>query len=101
MLTDIQIAQQAKLRPIAEIAEQLNLAPEEVELYGPYKAGSTKVYNRLKTVPMANSSTLPPLLLHLPERQDCDHHRRPRPSASLARTLLPAFANRLSGLPSG
>ncbi|HHT68568.1 MAG TPA: formate--tetrahydrofolate ligase [Firmicutes bacterium] len=52
MLTDIQIAQQAKLRPITEIAEKLNLTPDEVELYGKYKAKvDTKVYDRLKDRP--------------------------------------------------
>lgn len=52
MLSDIAIAQQAKLRPIAEIAEQLNLTPDEVELYGKYKAKvDTKVYDRLKDRP--------------------------------------------------
>ena len=31
MLTDIEIAQQTKLRPIAEIAEELHVCPEELE----------------------------------------------------------------------
>lgn len=52
MLSDIQIAQQAKLRPIEEIAKQLDLTPDEVELYGKYKAKvDTKVYDRLKDRP--------------------------------------------------
>lgn len=52
MLSDIQIAQQAKLRPIGDIAEQLGLTPDEVELYGKYKAKvDTKVYDRLKDRP--------------------------------------------------
>ncbi len=36
--TDIAIAQAAKLRPVAEIAAELGLADDEVELYGKYKA---------------------------------------------------------------
>ena len=36
--TDIAIAQAAKLRPIADIAAELGLAEDEVELYGKYKA---------------------------------------------------------------
>jgi formate--tetrahydrofolate ligase len=36
--SDIAIAQAAKLRPIAEIAAELGLADDEVELYGKYKA---------------------------------------------------------------
>ena len=36
--TDIEIAQAAKLRPIADIAAELGLADDEVEQYGKYKA---------------------------------------------------------------
>ena len=36
--TDIAIAQAAKLRPVAEIATELGLADDEIELYGKYKA---------------------------------------------------------------
>lgn len=38
MLTDIEIAQQTKLRPIAEIAEELGVRTEELEPYGRFKA---------------------------------------------------------------
>jgi formate--tetrahydrofolate ligase len=36
--TDIEIAQAAKLRPIADVAAELGLADDEIELYGKYKA---------------------------------------------------------------
>ncbi len=37
MNTDLQIAQSAKLRPVIEIAEQLGLGPDDIDLYGsPY-----------------------------------------------------------------
>ncbi len=36
--TDIAIAQAAKLRPIADVAAELGLADDEVDLYGKYKA---------------------------------------------------------------
>jgi len=36
--TDIEIAQAAKPRPIADVARELGLADDEVELYGKYKA---------------------------------------------------------------
>lgn len=37
MYTDLQIAQSAKLRPVIEIAEQLGLGPDDIDLYGsPY-----------------------------------------------------------------
>ncbi|MBO5287061.1 MAG: formate--tetrahydrofolate ligase [Clostridia bacterium] len=41
MLTDIEIAQGAKLKPISEIANQIGLLPEEYEPYGHYKAKIT------------------------------------------------------------
>lgn len=41
MLTDIQIAHQAKLKPVSEIASSLGILPDELELYGNYKAKIT------------------------------------------------------------
>ncbi|MBO5092121.1 MAG: formate--tetrahydrofolate ligase, partial [Clostridia bacterium] len=41
MLTDIEIAQSAKLNHISEIANQIGLLPEEYEPYGYYKAKIT------------------------------------------------------------
>jgi len=38
MKTDIQIAQAAKMRPIVEIAREIGLQEDEIELYGQYKA---------------------------------------------------------------
>jgi formate--tetrahydrofolate ligase len=38
MLTDIEIAQRATLRPITEIARRLDLTEDDLELYGRYKA---------------------------------------------------------------
>jgi formyltetrahydrofolate synthetase len=38
MPTSLEIAQEASLRPIAEIAEELGLRPDEYDLYGKYKA---------------------------------------------------------------
>lgn len=47
--SDIEIAQEAKLLPIQEIAEQLDLTEEEWEPYGRYKAKiSLDVMDRLK-----------------------------------------------------
>src|SRR5690554_7443961 len=49
MKSDIQIAQEANMRPILEIAEQLGLGEEDLELYGKYKAKvSPKVWDRIK-----------------------------------------------------
>lgn len=38
MLTDVQIAQSAQMKPIKEIADQLGLSEDDLELYGKYKA---------------------------------------------------------------
>ena len=38
MLTDLEIAQKAKMSNIIEIAKTIDLAPEDIELYGNYKA---------------------------------------------------------------
>ena len=38
MKTDIQIATEAKMLPISEIAAKLNIEADELELYGKYKA---------------------------------------------------------------
>ena len=38
MLSDIELAQQAKLKPIADIARELGIQEDELEPYGRYKA---------------------------------------------------------------
>lgn len=38
MLSDIEIAQSAKIKPISEIAESLGISSDDLELYGKYKA---------------------------------------------------------------
>ena len=44
MKTDIQIAQEAKLMPITEVAEQLGISFDDLELYGKYKAKLSDEY---------------------------------------------------------
>lgn len=52
MLTDIEIAQQAKMKKITEIAANLGIEEEEIEPYGHYKAKlSQKLFNRLADKP--------------------------------------------------
>lgn len=36
--SDIEIAQEGTLKPILQVAEELGIEPDELELYGPYKA---------------------------------------------------------------
>lgn len=52
MGSDIEIARAAKMRPIAEIAEDIGILPEELELYGRYKAKvSLDLLKRLESAP--------------------------------------------------
>ena len=52
MPSSLEIAQEAELRPIGEIAEEAGLEPDEYDLYGKYKAKvSLDVLERLKDTP--------------------------------------------------
>ena len=49
MKTDVEIAQEAVIRPIGEIAEKLGLTSDEIEQYGKYKAKITlSAFERVK-----------------------------------------------------
>jgi formate--tetrahydrofolate ligase len=53
MLTDLEIAQSAHLKPIVEIARDLGLEEDDIELYGKYKAKvSLQVLEKLKDHPL-------------------------------------------------
>ena len=50
--SDIEIAQNAKLKPITEIAKDLGLSTDDIEQYGKYKAKiRPEVFQRLKDKP--------------------------------------------------
>lgn len=52
MLTDIEIAQSAKMEPIGKIAEKIGIMEDELEFYGKYKAKlSSDVWERVKNNP--------------------------------------------------
>ncbi|MCK4258558.1 MAG: formate--tetrahydrofolate ligase [Halanaerobiales bacterium] len=52
--SDIEIAQEAKMQPIKEIAAKLNLSENDIELYGDYKAKiKLDVYKKLENAPDA------------------------------------------------
>ena len=52
MKTDVQIAQEAKMLPISEIADSLGIKEDELDLYGKYKAKvSLDVLSRLEDKP--------------------------------------------------
>jgi len=49
VISSLEIAQAATLRPVTELASELGLEPEELSLYGPYKAKiQTSVLDRLR-----------------------------------------------------
>src|SRR5919108_4643423 len=46
--SDIEIAQEAKIKPILQVAKELGIRENELELYGPYKAKiKLEILNRL------------------------------------------------------
>jgi len=50
--SDIEIAQAGTLKPIVQVAEELDILPDELELYGPYKAKvKLEILERLKDRP--------------------------------------------------
>ncbi len=50
--SDIEIAQEAKLKPILQVAAELGIRENELELYGPYKAKiKLEILERLKNKP--------------------------------------------------
>ena len=46
MKTDIQIAQEATMLPIKEVAAQLDISEDDLELYGKYKAKLSDEYQK-------------------------------------------------------
>ena len=49
MKTDIEIAKEAVMKPIGEVAEKLGISLDELELYGKYKAKlSDELWDRIK-----------------------------------------------------
>lgn len=52
MKTDIDIALEAEMKPIQEVAERLDIVEDELDLYGKYKAKLTdELWNRIKDRP--------------------------------------------------
>lgn len=52
MLTDVEIAQSAKMKPISEIAKKVGLEDDDLELYGKYKSKiALEAINRLENNP--------------------------------------------------
>lgn len=50
--TDLEIAQESDIKPISQVAEELGIFAEELEMYGPYKAKvRLEILDRLKDVP--------------------------------------------------
>lgn len=52
MKSDVEIAQDAVMRPVADVARELQVTDDELELYGKYKAKvSLKLWDRVKSRP--------------------------------------------------
>ena len=52
MLSDIEIAQSTKLRPILDVARDVGLAEDDLEYYGKYKAKvSPKTFDKMSDRP--------------------------------------------------
>ena len=52
MLSDIEIAQSTQLKPIVQVAKELGIEEEELELYGRYKAKlNQSLFQRLRDKP--------------------------------------------------
>jgi len=59
MLSDLEIAQRAKMKPILELAREIGLEEEELDLYGRYKAKvSLEALERLKDRPNGHYITV-------------------------------------------
>ena len=76
MLSDIEIAQSTTLRPIAEIAAELGIQEEELELYGRYKAKiNERAFARLAGKP-DGKLVLVTAINPTPAGEGKDHHHR-------------------------
>ncbi len=50
--SDIEIAQNARMKPIVEVASSIGIREDELELYGPFKAKVTRgLWERIKDRP--------------------------------------------------
>ena len=55
MKTDIEIAQEAELKPITEVAKSLDMTMDDLELYGKYKAKISDEYlKKIEKMKMVN-----------------------------------------------
>ena len=58
MLSDIQIAQKSKMKPIREIAKKIGIGDNFLELYGNYKAKLTpELWGKIKKRPEKNQKS--------------------------------------------
>ena len=66
MLPDIDIARQARMQPIARLAEELGILPEELFNYGEYKAklNASAIQKRLRDKPQGKLVLLQPPIRH-------------------------------------
>ena len=76
MKTDVQIAQEAKMLPIVEIAKKLGLDENDIIQYGKYKAKiNLKVLERFKDKQDGKLVLVTAINPHLQERKNYNQHR--------------------------
>ncbi len=80
MKSDIEIAQEATMLPITEVAAQLGLAEDDLILYGNYKAKiKLDVIKKFADRPNAKYIDVTAITTNPPCERQNNHDRRPRP----------------------
>jgi len=83
MKSDIEIAHETRLLPITEVAGKLGVSPEDLELYGPYKAKFTESFlRRIENLPDGKLILVTAINPRLPAKA------KPQPQLVLARRSL-------------
>lgn len=80
MLSDIEIAQQAKMLPITEVAAKLGIGEEDIEMYGRYKAKlSMDLIRRMEDKPAGKLVLVTAITPTPGRRRQVDYYRRTGP----------------------
>lgn len=80
MLSDIEIAQQAKMLPITEVAAKLGIGEEDIEMYGRYKAKlSMDLIRRMEDKPGRQAGFGNGYYAYAGRRRQVDYYRRTGP----------------------
>ena len=70
MMTDIEIAQNAEMKHIKEVAAKLGISEDDLDMYGKYKAKlSDELIRKSRATRMESSSSSQPSIQHLQVRE--------------------------------